>query len=79
MQSEAISKFRKDNNACLQKIQKTIISFWLLNNEILESKIEITDGSKERAEKDCEQNECCVPVVLIVDCIDAEEHEDNRF
>ena len=40
---------------------------------------ERTDGSEDGTEEDGEENEGRVPVVLIVDRVDAEEHEDDRF
>ena len=38
-----------------------------------------TDGSEQRTEQNGQQDECRVPVVLVVDRVDAEEHENNRL
>lgn len=38
-----------------------------------------TDGSEDRAEENGEEDEGRVPIVLVVDGVDAEEHEDDRL
>lgn len=41
--------------------------------------LEVTKCTEDWTKDDCQQNEGRVPVVLVVDGIDAQEHEDDRF
>ena len=71
-------------NLCTRKWFANSVNKRTPKNQILTVKFvifflenEYTNCSENRTEEDGKEDECCVPVMLIVDRVDAEEHEND--